>query len=89
MIQTPEGNLLWDPPGFVDEQAITAVREIGGLAAVTASHPHFYGSIVEWSHPFGAEILLPEADVHWLPRSPTGPAERTGQASCGQATPSS
>jgi hypothetical protein len=57
VIQTPEGNLLWDPPGFVDEQAIAAVEEIGGLTAVTASHPHFYGSIVEWGHAFSQPIL--------------------------------
>ena len=39
VIQTPEGDLLSDPPGFVDDQAIAAITEIGGLAAVTASHP--------------------------------------------------
>jgi glyoxylase-like metal-dependent hydrolase (beta-lactamase superfamily II) len=75
LIQTPEGNLLWDPPGFLDEQAIEAVRELGGLRAVTASHPHFYASIVEWSHAFGADILLPESDAHWLTRP--DPAVRT------------
>src|SRR5215469_15059822 len=68
VIQTAGGNLLWDPPGFLDEQAIQAVRAVGGLRAVTASHPHFYGSIVEWSHAFGAEILLPRADMRWLTR---------------------
>jgi hypothetical protein len=75
VVQTSEGNLLWDPPGFLDEQAIARVRDAGGLKAVTASHPHFYGSMVEWSHAFGAEILLPEADAHWLTRP--DPAVRT------------
>lgn len=75
VVQTAEGNLLWDPPGYLDERSIAAVRDVGGLRAVTASHPHFYGSIVEWSHAFGAEILLPEADAHWLTRP--GPAVRT------------
>jgi hypothetical protein len=79
VIQTPAGNLLWDPPGFADERAIAAVRDIGGLAVVTASHPHFYGSIVEWSRAFGAEILLPEADAHWLTRP--DPAVRTWSGS--------
>ncbi len=72
VIRTGEGNLLWDPPGFLDERAVEAVRDIGGLRAVTASHPHFYGSIVEWSHAFGAEILLPRADAHWLTRPDPG-----------------
>ncbi len=75
LVRTPEGNLLWDPPGFLDQAAIEAVRDAGGLAAVTASHPHFYGSIVEWSRAFDAVILLPEADAHWLTRP--SPSVRT------------
>lgn len=68
VVQTADGNLLWDPPGFLDEDAIQAVADIGGLRAVSASHPHFYGSMVEWSQAFGAEMLLPQADAHWLTR---------------------
>jgi hypothetical protein len=79
VVQTGEGNLLWDPPGFLDQRAIQAVADIGGLRAVTASHPHFYGSMVEWSHAFGAEILLPEVDAHWLTRP--DPAVRTWSGS--------
>jgi hypothetical protein len=81
VIQTAGGNLLWDPPGFVDEQGVAAVRDAGGLRVVTASHPHFYGSIVEWSRAFGAEVLLPEADAHWL-ASPV-PGVRTWSGSVG------
>src|SRR4029450_6085208 len=40
----------------------------GGLRAVSASHPHFYGAIVAWSHAFDAEILLADADAAWLGR---------------------
>ena len=68
LVTTAEGNLLWDPPGFIDERVIQAVADAGGLRAVTASHPHFYGAIAEWSLAFDAEILLPEADAHWLTR---------------------
>lgn len=68
LVRTPEGNLLWDPPGFLDDQAIQEVKELGGLRAVSASHPHFYGAIAEWSRAFDAEILLPEADISWLNR---------------------
>ena len=49
------------------------------MRAVTASHPHFYGSIVDWSRAFGAEILLPEVDAHWLTRP--DPAVRTWSGS--------
>jgi hypothetical protein len=73
LVRTPEGNLLWDPPGYLDELALQAVEAAGGLRVVTASHPHFYGTIVEWSRAFGAEILLPDADAGWLTRPPERP----------------
>jgi glyoxylase-like metal-dependent hydrolase (beta-lactamase superfamily II) len=66
LVRTDEGNLLWDPSGFIDDSAVQAVRDAGGLRAVTASHPHFYGAIAEWGRAFDAEILLPVADAHWL-----------------------
>ncbi len=75
LIVTPAGNLLWDPPGFLDDQAISWVREAGGLQAVTASHPHFYGAMADWSAAFGADILVPEADASWVTRP--DPAIRT------------
>lgn len=68
LVRTGEGNLLWDPSGFVDAVAVEAVRAAGGLSAVAASHPHFYGAAVEWSEAFGAPILLPRADARWLTR---------------------
>src|SRR6202021_3654387 len=43
-----------------------AARSLGGLRFVTASHPHFYGSIAWWARAFGAEILVPADDVAWL-----------------------
>ena len=75
VVRTAAGNLLWDPPAFLDQAAIDAVRERGGLAAVGSSHPHMYGAAVEWSHAFDAEILLAEADAGWLMRP--DPAVRT------------
>jgi hypothetical protein len=75
VVRTAEGNVLWDPPGFIDDEAIARIGEIGGLRAVSASHPHFYGAIVAWARAFDAEILLPEADVAWLTRP--DPAVRT------------
>ncbi len=75
LVQTGQGNLLWDPPGFVDDEAIGRVRAAGGLVAVTASHPHFYGAQTEWAHAFGAEVLVPEADAGWVTQP--DPAIRT------------
>ena len=66
LVSTPEGNVLWDPSGFIDDAAVAAVRSAGGLRFVTARHPHFYASIASWARSFGAEILVPADDVAWL-----------------------
>jgi glyoxylase-like metal-dependent hydrolase (beta-lactamase superfamily II) len=69
LVQTPVGNVLWDCPSFVDEGVAAEVRARGGLAAISASHPHFYGAMADWSAAFsGAPILLPEADRRWVLR---------------------
>jgi glyoxylase-like metal-dependent hydrolase (beta-lactamase superfamily II) len=73
LVRTAEGNLLWDPPGYLDDAAVQAVRDAGGLTVVAASHPHFYGSVAEWSDRFGAEVLLAEPDARWLTRPPGRP----------------
>lgn len=70
LIQTALGNVLWDCPSYVDEKLVAEVTARGGLAAISASHPHFYGAMVEWSEAFGdASILLPEADREWVQRA--------------------
>lgn len=68
LVCTPEGNVLWDPPAYIDQHAIDRVRSLGGLRMVTASHPHMYGAIVDWADEFDAAIPLPEADLAWLHR---------------------
>jgi hypothetical protein len=69
VVRGPAGCLLWDPPGYLDQAAVERVAALGGLAAVAASHPHFYGVLVEWSAAFGgAPILVPEADLAWVAR---------------------
>ncbi|HEY8680046.1 MAG TPA: hydrolase [Candidatus Dormibacteraeota bacterium] len=69
LVQTPMGNVLWDCPSYVDERVVAEVTARGGLAAISASHPHFYGAMLDWSEAFGdAPILLPEADREWVQR---------------------
>lgn len=76
VLRTPEGCLLWDPVGFVDEDAARAVREIGPVVAVAASHPHMYGVQVAWSRALGdPPVLVAKADEGWLQRR--DPAVRT------------
>jgi hypothetical protein len=69
LVQTPEGNFLWDCFGFIDDAGIAAVRARGGLHGIAMSHPHFYGVNVEWSRAFAnAPIYIPAADRQWVMR---------------------
>jgi hypothetical protein len=72
LIRTEAGNLLWDCIGYIDDAAVAAVRDLGGIAAIACSHPHFYGAMVEWSHAFDdAPLWLPTADQAWVQRDDT------------------
>lgn len=67
---TDAGNLLFDVPAFIDAAAIEQVRELGGVAAIAPSHPHMFGTQVEWSAAFDdAPIFVCRADMSWVQRS--------------------
>jgi hypothetical protein len=69
LIRTPGGNVLWDCVSFLDEATKKQVQELGGVAAIAISHPHFYTTLVEWSRAFGdAPVHLHAADKKWLMR---------------------
>ena len=76
LVRTAGGNLLWDPTGFVDDTLVETVRDLGGVAAIAASHPHMFGAQLTWSQRFGdVPVWVQERDVEWLQRS--GPVVRT------------
>lgn len=70
LIQTPQGNILWDCISLLDESTKQRVEELGGVQAMAISHPHYYASMIEWSHAFGnAPIYLHQSDHPWVMRS--------------------
>jgi hypothetical protein len=68
LVQTPEGNLLWDCISLIDEPTIAVVNALGGIRAIAISHPHYYSSMIEWSRAFNAPIYLHAADKRWVMR---------------------
>lgn len=69
LVRTEAGNLLFDVPAFIDAEAVARVRELGGVAAIAASHPHMFGTQVEWSAAFDdAPVFVCRADVDWVQR---------------------
>jgi glyoxylase-like metal-dependent hydrolase (beta-lactamase superfamily II) len=69
LVQTPEGNVLWDCVSLIDKATITALEALGGVSALAMSHAHMYASMVAWSHAFGnAPIYLHAANERWVVR---------------------
>jgi glyoxylase-like metal-dependent hydrolase (beta-lactamase superfamily II) len=69
LVETDEGNVLWDMIPLVDEAALESVRARGEVRAIAISHPHYYSGMVEWSRALGGvPILLHEADREWIMR---------------------
>jgi hypothetical protein len=69
LVQSTKGNLLWDCTCLVNQDMVKTIQEMGGLFALAISHPHFYSSMVEWSHAFGGiPIYLHSADAKWVMR---------------------
>ena len=54
---------------MLDAATIALITELGGLKAIGISHPHFYTTMVEWSHAFGkVAIHLHADDRQWIQR---------------------
>ena len=69
LVETGEGNVLWDMIPLVDDAAVEAVRARGEVRAIAISHPHYYSGMIEWSRALGGvPILLHEADREWIMR---------------------
>lgn len=70
LVQTPHGNVLWDCMTYLDDETIRAINDLGGISAIAISHPHFYATMVEWSHAFGnAPVYIHRADRRWVMRA--------------------
>lgn len=69
LVCTEAGNLLFEPPGFIDDAAIARLGELGGVAVIASSHPHLTGSSIQYSHGFNhAPVYVARADEQWIRR---------------------
>ncbi|NJM39760.1 MAG: MBL fold metallo-hydrolase [Anaerolineae bacterium] len=69
LVQAPSGNVLWDCISLVDEATVAAIQALGGISALAMSHPHMFGSMVEWSHAFGHAPIYLQAEYRaWAQR---------------------
>jgi hypothetical protein len=69
LVRTPKGNLLWDPPAYLDDEVEGLMRSLGGVDVIATSHPHVFAAQVSWSHAFGrVPVLVNSRGKEWLPR---------------------
>lgn len=62
LIETPNGNVLWDCISLIDDATVAEINRRGGLAAIAISHPHFFSSMAEWSAAFANVPIYLHAD---------------------------
>jgi hypothetical protein len=69
LVSTPKGNVLWDCITYIDDATVDIIKKLGGISAIAISHPHYYTTMVEWSHAFGkVPVLLHAGDREWVMR---------------------
>lgn len=69
-LRSSSGNVLWDCLPLLDPAVVECLKALGGLSAITISHPPYYSGMVEWSRVFGGvPIYLHAADRQWVMRS--------------------
>ena len=71
LVRSPAGNVLWDCISLLDEFTERLITDLGGIAAIAISHPHYYSSLAEWSAAFSAPVYLHAGDRQWVMRSST------------------
>jgi len=80
LVRTDEGNLLWDCVTLIDADTIDWVRQRGGIRAIAVSHPHYYSTMLEWSHAFDdCPIWIHKDDRQWVVRPGEAVSYWTGE----------
>ncbi|MBS0297433.1 MAG: MBL fold metallo-hydrolase [Proteobacteria bacterium] len=69
VLPTAGPRVLWECVSAVTEEAVEQITRDGPIDLIAISHPHFYGSMVEWAQALGGvPILLHAADREWIMR---------------------
>lgn len=69
LVQTLQGNLLWDCTPFFDAPLLELIRALGGIRWIAVSHPHLVSTCVEWSRAFDDAPIYWHADnAEWVMR---------------------
>ncbi|KAK3714659.1 hypothetical protein LTR37_007639 [Vermiconidia calcicola] len=69
LLQTSEGNVLWDCITYLDPETVEAIKAKGGLKAIVISHPHYYTTHLDWAEAFDCPVYIAAEDEEWICRS--------------------
>ena len=75
LIQTEQGNILWDLIPYLDQPTVDKINSLGGLDAIVISHPHYYSTWPDWSRTFQCPVYVGAPDKEWLERTDVEGAE--------------
>lgn len=65
LIPTPRGNLLFESCGFYSPDALDFIESRGGVAFLSASHPHAYGASWQLQARFSPLVAIQTRDLGW------------------------
>ena len=65
LIQTPAGNMGFEGCEVFSEAALDHIDSLGGMAVLSASHPHSYGALWQLQDRFDPELALHPGDLAW------------------------
>jgi hypothetical protein len=65
LVTTGHGNLVFEGGAVFTEAALEHVAALGGVAVLSASHPHSYGALWQLQDRFDPELCLHPGDLEW------------------------
>ena len=65
LVQTAAGNMGFEGCPVFSEAALDHIEALGGLAVLSASHPHSYGALWQLQDRFDPELALHPGDLAW------------------------
>lgn len=68
LLETPEGNVLWDCITYLDDETVEFIKAKGGLKAIVISHPHYYTTHMDWAKAFDCPVVFAKDDEEWINR---------------------
>ncbi|CAL8576859.1 hypothetical protein XPA_002726 [Xanthoria parietina] len=68
LLETANGNVLWDLIALLNNSTIEFIKSRGGLKAMVISHPHYYTTYCVWAKAFNCPVYISSDDQRWLCR---------------------